>query len=157
MEDGQPIEERGIELTQMITFRLSRLQARVNAQAARILKETAGISLSQWRIFVMIESYGETAPADFVRRTGFDKGQVSRTVSGMIADGLVTSRPSESDQRSHLIDFSAKGFALFERARPAMRARQARLTGCLSDEERRVIYTAFDKLEKTMEEMERGA
>ena len=29
--------------------------------------------------------------------------------------------------------------------------------GLLSDEERRVVYTAFDKLEKTMEEMERGA
>ncbi|GAB5437819.1 MarR family winged helix-turn-helix transcriptional regulator [Falsiruegeria mediterranea] len=146
--------EFDIPLQQMVTFRLSRIHAKLNAQAARILKETAGISLSQWRIFVMIETHGKITPAQIVKRTDFDKGQVSRTVKGMLKEGLIVVEGSESDQRSHTLEFTDKGYGLFQQARPAMRTRQTALLGSLTANERQVMFTAMDKLELAMEQIE---
>lgn len=146
--------EFDIPLQQMVTFRLSRIHAKLNAQAARILKENAGISLSQWRIFVMIENHGKITPAQIVKRTEFDKGQVSRTVKGMVREGLILAAGNESDQRSHTLEFTDKGFALFQKARPAMRTRQTALLGSLTATERQVMFTAMDKLELAMERID---
>lgn len=146
--------EFDIPLQKMVTFRLSRVHAKLNAQAARILKETAGISLSQWRIFVMIENHGKITPAQIVKRTDFDKGQVSRTVKGMLSEGLIAVEGSESDQRSHTLEFTGKGFAMFQKARPAMRSRQNVLLGSLTATERQVMFAALDKLELAMEQVE---
>lgn len=143
-----------IPMQQMVTFRLSRLHARMNAQSARILKKSAGISLSQWRIMVVIEYLGKITPSEFVRQTEIDKGLVSRTIKGMIKEGLLRSESSDSDHRSHLIDMTPKGAALFEKARPLMRRRQAHLLDSLSAAERKALYTAFDKLELAMDTME---
>ncbi|MBE1283349.1 MAG: MarR family transcriptional regulator [Rhodobacteraceae bacterium] len=143
-----------IPLNSMLTFRLSRLHLRLNAQAARILKESSGLSLMQWRVFVMLETVGQIAPSEMVRRTGFDKGQLSRVIKGMIKEGLVRSVSSESDQRLHLIDITEKGAALFEQARPHMRSRQNHLLDSLTDSERAAIFKAMDKLELAMEELE---
>ncbi|MEP0942141.1 MAG: MarR family transcriptional regulator [Rhizobiaceae bacterium] len=141
-------------LPKLMTFRLSRLQARANAQAARILMKHAGISLSEWRIFVIIETNGKIAPAEIVRLTQFDKGLVSRTIKKLHENGMVRIENSESDHRSHLIDFTPQGFALFERARPIMRRRQKLFRDALEPEELEVLFRAFDKLDLALDDME---
>lgn len=141
-------------LSQLLTFRLARLQARSNAHAARILKETAGISLSEWRIFVIIETNGKITPTDVVRLTQFDKGLVSRAIKRLHGKGLVHIENSESDHRSHLIDFTPEGFALFERARPVMRRRQDQYRNALEPEELKALFDAFDKLDIALDDME---
>jgi DNA-binding MarR family transcriptional regulator len=143
-----------IPLRQMVTFRLAHLHARINAQAARILNESAGISLSQWRILVMIEIYGKITPTEYARRTEIDKGLVSRTVKGMIKEGLLRSEPSVSDHRSHLINMTKKGYAAFEKARPHMRNRQAHLLDSMTSSERKALFSALEKMELAIDEME---
>ncbi len=143
-----------IPLQQMVTFRLSRLHAKLNAQSARILNKSAGLSLSQWRIMVLIETHGKITPTKFVRLTKFDKGLVSRTIKGMIKSGLLHSESSESDQRSHLVDMTENGLAVFEKARPHMRKRQSRLLDCLTTSERNALFQAFDNLELAIDDLE---
>lgn len=142
------------ELPKLMTFRLSRLQARANAQAARVLEKYAKISLSEWRIFVMIETNGSITPAQIVRLTQFDKGLVSRTIKRMQEKGLVRVEISELDHRSHLIDFTSEGFAVFEKARPVMRRRQELFREALEAEELEILFSAFDKLDDALNEME---
>jgi DNA-binding MarR family transcriptional regulator len=146
-----------IPLTEMVTYRWSRLNAQLNAQAARILKETAGLSLAQWRVLVVLDTHGQVPPSEIVRSTAVDKGQLSRTLKGMIADGIIASEASESDSRSYLLSMTAQGRALFETARPAMRARQRCLLDSLTDAERDVLFGALDKIAgaaRTLEERE---
>ena len=143
-----------VDLSKLLTFRLSRLQARANSHAAKILKQHAGISLSEWRVFVLIETFGKTTSAQIVRSTKFDKGQVSRTIKGMQQKGLLNIESSKTDQRSYEIDFSAKGLSLFEKARPAMRRRQDILMQSLGPEDREQLFRIFDKLDAALVEME---
>lgn len=141
------------QLHQMVTFRLSRLNARLNAQATKILAKSAGITLMQWRVFVMLEALGRITPSEIVRRTGLDKSQLSRAIKTMIDQGLVTSQSSESDQRAHYIRFTKKGLNVFHRARPLMRNRQERLSNALDQNELEVLFRAFEKLDQVVDEM----
>lgn len=142
------------EPQRLITFRIARLNARLTAQAHRILSKTAGISLSQWRVFAIIDSIGDATAADIVRRTNFDKALISRTVSAMIADGHLSSTPDPSDQRRQVLQLTAKGRATAERAREAMRTRQETLLGCMTDEQRAALFANFDQIEETLDQME---
>ena len=155
MADRKGSEQVVDELPKLMTFRLSRLQARANAQAARILKKHAGISLSEWRIFVTIETNGKITPTEIVRLTSFDKSLISRTIKGLQEKGLICADTSEDDGRSFAIDFTPEGLALFENARPVMRKRQQLLRGALTANELDVLFRVFDKLDDALDEMEK--
>ncbi len=137
----------GIPLNRMVTFRLQRLYAKLGAQAAKILKETAGLTPAQWRVLVIIDALGPVSSYQIVRSIIIDKGQLSRVLKGMVEQGLVALSHSESDQRSHVISMTEKGRTLFERARPAMTSRQREISNTLSNEEFDILIRAFDRLE----------
>lgn len=141
-------------LDQLMTYRLSRVYAQLNAQAARILRESSGLSQVQWRVLVMLDSFGEITANQIVRRLLIDKGQLSRTTKAMVRDGLIVVKENESDSRSSLLSMTARGRAMFERSRPAMRARQTALNQHLTDEERRVFLAALGKLEAAVREFD---
>ena len=153
-KDHEKNLDQDIDLQKMVTFRLSRLHARLTAQATKILKESAGISLMQWRVFVMLESHGTITPAEIVRHTDLDKSQLSRAVKSMVERGLITSETSESDQRAHSLAFTELGLEVFERARPHMRARQSRLLNALSKTEKDALFRAFQKLDSVVDDLE---
>lgn len=142
------------ELPKLMTFRLARLQARANAHAARLLNTVAGISLSEWRIFVMIETNGKISPTQIIKLTQFDKGLISRTIKRMQQKDLLTIEANPNDLRSHLIDFTAKGLDIFKKARPAMRHRQQVFRDCLEPHELVRLFASFDRLEQALDQME---
>lgn len=148
--------ELPVRLQNMVTFRISRLHARLNAQATNILKEAADISLMQWRVFVMLDSHGRITPAEIVRQTDLDKSQLSRAVKSMVERGLITSEASESDQRAHNLNFTEKGLEVFHLARPHMRRRQTRLLNALDQKEQEALFGALQKLDAVMDEIEAG-
>lgn len=141
-------------LDQMMTYRLSRVYAQLNAQAARILKESSGLSQVQWRVLVMIDSFGAITANQIVRQLLMDKGQLSRTIKGMVESGLITSKENESDSRQHLLSMTETGRRLYEKARPAMRARQSNLIKHLTAQEHAAVLSALDKLELATREAE---
>ncbi|MDJ0629001.1 MAG: MarR family winged helix-turn-helix transcriptional regulator [Rhodobacter sp.] len=143
-----------VPLREMLTYRLSRLNAKMNAQATRILKKSSGLSQAQWRVLVMIDAFGPVPPAQIVRTSLMDKGQLSRTIKGMVTRGLIRLEASESDHRSHLLCITDRGRDLFERARPAMLARQTRLSGNLDEGDRAAFHRVLDRLEDAVEAVE---
>ena len=143
-----------IPLRDMLTYRLSRLNAKMNAQATRILKESSGLTQAHWRVLVMIDALGSVTPAQIVRTSLMDKGQLSRTIKDMVARGLIRLKDSESDNRSHLLSITERGRTLFERARPAMQARHLRLSEDLDAADRAAFHRVLDKLEDAVEGLE---
>ncbi|MEZ5789914.1 MAG: MarR family winged helix-turn-helix transcriptional regulator [Nitratireductor sp.] len=137
----------GVPLQQFLTYRLARLHAKLNAQASRILSDHAGITLGQWRVIALTGGKGEITLTEIHRATQMDKGQLSRTIKGMFDDELITSRTSEHDQRQQILLLSQKGTDIYRHMLPIMRERQKMLMSCLAAEERRIIFSAIDKLE----------
>lgn len=141
-------------LDQLMTYRLSRVYAQLNAQAARVLRESSGLSQVQWRVLVMLDSFGEISANRIVQQLIIDKGQLSRTLKSMVKDGLILVRENETDSRSSKLSMTEKGRALFEQSRPAMQARQEALNAHLTDEERRVFLSTLRKLEAAIREFD---
>ncbi len=137
------------ELEEMISYRVSRLQALLNRQAVSILKEH-GLSPTQWRILVMLTSLGDATTAEISRKTGLDKALLSRAVKGMTERSLIKAEASARN-RSHLIlSLTDAGRCSYEGARPLMQKRHDRLIGSLSASEKEVLLDAFEKLEKIL-------
>ena len=76
-----------------VTYSLSRLQAKLNAQASAVLRSYSGLSLVQWRILVVLRVMGADSLTSICRVSDMDKGQVSRKLNRLIEDGLVISTP----------------------------------------------------------------
>ena len=143
-----------LQVQQFLTYRISRLHAKLNAQASHILRRKSGLSLAQWRIIALIAISGETTPVAISRKAGIDKGLLSRKLRGLIDDGLVISRRDETDQRQQVISLSGTGHAIFEDTLPTMRQRQAHLLNALTDREEEVLFAALEKISAAAERRE---
>ena len=140
-------EGDALPLQQFLTYRLSRVQAKLNAQANALLQERSGLTLSKWRILAFIGAAGETRLSQLVQITALDKGLVSRNLKVMIADGLVGSKQDDIDQRVQHLSLTAKGRQLFDHTLPRMRMRQSHLRASLDPNELETLYAALGKLE----------
>lgn len=139
--------EVDLPVQQFLTYRLSRVQAKLNAQASALLRRYAGLTLVQWRVIALIGAAGETRPSDLTRTATLDKGQLSRSLKQLVEDGYVASRTDESDHRAHLLKLTAKGREVFDSTLPKMRERQRRLRAELSEQDLAALHRAFDALE----------
>lgn len=136
-----------LPLHQFLTYRLSRVQAKLNAQASAMLRAHAGLTLSQWRILALVGAAGQTRLSDLSRVAALDKGLLSRNLKVLVGGGLVISEQDDIDHRVQHLSLSKRGKALFERTLPRMRKRQRRLRSALTAKELDVLYAALDKLE----------
>ncbi len=138
--DNQP-------LYQFLTYRLSRVQAKLNAQANALLQKQSGLTLSKWRVLALVGAAGQTSLSELARKAALDKGLLSRNLKSMVEDGLILSKQYDIDHRVQHLSLSSKGQDLFDKTLPKMRIRQAKLREPLEPKELEALYSALDKLE----------
>ena len=146
--DPEPENEAAAELASFVTYRISKVHPRLNAQAAHVLRKHAGLSLLQWRIISLINAFGpEVSSVDIINRVDLDKGLFSRTLKALVSGGYVHSRPDETDHRRLLVTLSQKGQDCYDKTIETMRRRQAHLLHNLTDTEKDALFSALKKLE----------
>ena len=153
VEPAKLVGAEELPTTRFLTYRMARVQAKLNAQASRLLREVAGLSLSQWRILSLIGSRVETTSSELTRISAMDKGLFSRKLKTLIGSGLVLADPDLNDSRVQRLRLTANGADLYRRTLPRMQARQQALRDRLTPEELRVFVRALDKLELAAEEL----
>ena len=139
-------------LQNLLSFRLSQVQAKLNAQATKVLKTNGGLTLVQWRILVTMQMTGETTVGRIARETHFDKALISRTVQTLVAQGLALMRTDENDHRQHLLTMTMAGQKAFGKAAPHMIARQNALTSAMTDKQLSTLFDALDLLEEAADQ-----
>lgn len=143
-----------IPLKQHVTYPLARLNAKLTAQATRLLRKHSDLSLSQWRILAVLDFMGPVSMSEINRFTHLDKGQMSRVSQGLIRDGLISSQPSRSDQRVHVLSLTPTGRAAFDRAAPHMRRRREFLLEALTPQQQEQFFQLVDILSKAADDFE---
>lgn len=147
----QPIQLQGF-----LTYRLARVQSKLNAQGIRVLKEVAGLGLSQWRVIAMIKA-GEgniALTADLIRSMGLDKGLISRTVRKLKEAGLVKAVADPVDHRRQLLALTDAGHAIYDQTLPAMQRRQEKLREALEPGQLDALISALNRLEAAVDSEE---
>lgn len=136
------------DLLGFVTFRISTLHAKLNAQGADILGKHAGLSLSQWRIISLVQIFGPAVPsADIIRKIGMDKGLFSRNLKTLLANGYIAAQPDPGDQRRQLLSLTGKGKETYDRVIVVVRKRQKALLDGISEAEKTALFATLDKLE----------
>lgn len=146
------MSQNNFDLGGLLTFRMARVQAKLNAQGSRILRDVSGLSLAQWQIIMILGATGETTPSEVSRNAQFDKGLLSRKLKMLIEDGLVKSTPHPSDRRQQILALTPDGQRVFDETLPHMQERQERLRGLFEEDEITALYAALDKLEDALEQ-----
>ncbi|MEM7438911.1 MAG: MarR family winged helix-turn-helix transcriptional regulator [Pseudomonadota bacterium] len=144
-------------LDDLITYRLARLQARLNAHAVGLLRQHSDLSLTQWRLLTSLRELGTSNLAELVRELQFDKAQLSRGIKGMSAAGLVEQSADEADSRKQVIRLTPKGIEEHERLTPVMRGRQTMIMAHLDDLDRIRFFEAIDAIHLALDEAEEGS
>lgn len=139
-----------------LTFKLARVQAKLTAQSSRILKDHAGITLTQWRLLSLIGANGRTTAAHLSREVEMDKGLISRNIKTMVSEGLVRITVDPDDNRAQHLELTETGNAMFQDTLPRMRARQDSLRALMDAEEEEVLNRLLDRLEVAAEDRAHG-
>lgn len=150
--DNSQIHTR--ELRHFVTYRLARLQSKLNAQAIRKLRLNSNLSLTEWRILSIAAQSDETTLSSIARETELDKGQLSRAVKTLAAKDLLVSRVNSDDHRQNLLALTASGRTTFEQILPIMQKRQAGLTENFSSNDMATLLSLLDRLERAVDAAE---
>ena len=133
--------------TTILTFRLSRLQANLNAQAADLLRRHGSVPLAHWRVLLILHDNLATTQKDIVERAEFDKGQVSRIVERLVNEGLLVSESDSEDKRVLNLHLTNAGREMMSRLIPVMRQRRSHLISPFSDKELATLFDFLDRLD----------
>lgn len=77
-----------------------------------------GLSIAMWRVLAALSNNGEQRQIDLVGMTSIDASTMSRLVTRLVRDGLVTRSRSKSSSREVVVALSPKGRALVARLIP---------------------------------------
>jgi DNA-binding MarR family transcriptional regulator len=133
------------DLVNLLSYRLSVVANLMSRSQLMRFAPIAGVSLPEWRVLVLVNSYGPLSVKSLSRRAGLDFGQTSRLVSRMADGGFIVKRPTD-DARSVDLLLTAQGKALHRRLWKVAMQSNTDFLANLSTEERKVLLSALDKL-----------
>ncbi|MGC6453586.1 MAG: MarR family winged helix-turn-helix transcriptional regulator [Candidatus Puniceispirillaceae bacterium] len=136
------------DLSTILTFRLSRLQASLNAQAADLLRRHGGVPLAHWRVMLLLYDNLASTQKEIVELAAFDKGQVSRIVDRLIEEKLVVSESDVDDKRVRKLQLTPAAQQMLGRLIPLMRQRQEHLASVFEQGEMAQLFEYLERLDK---------
>ena len=140
------------EYSRFITYRLSQLNAKLNSEASRLLRQHCGLSIVQWRILALVTASAPITSASLVKAVAMDAGLFSRNLKSLINDGLILSHTDPNDNRQQVLRLSKRGITQFKRAQPVMKERRDRLTRGVSEKDLAAFFRVLDSIDGNLSE-----
>lgn len=122
-------------LEDLVTYRLMKLADTVRRAAAQSYGAHFGVTTAELRLLAVISAHQPLAANEISRRTGLDKGWVSRSLASLLTRELVLRAPHPDDSRAMLVSLTPAGRRLVKRMTPFAAARQSQLMAGLSQKD----------------------
>ena len=106
---------------------------------------------SQWHVISVLKAYGALSIGEIVDATLMEQPTVSRVVSRLEKNGLVSRRASTRDSRMALISLTAPGIEVFKQIVPAALRHQDLALEGIGRKEIAQVIAALDKMEENIE------
>jgi DNA-binding MarR family transcriptional regulator len=117
---------------------------------ARPFNESIGranrLSLTQWRVMIVLASHPGIAAQEVALHTGLDKMSVSRAIAGLARRARIVRRLDPADKRRVLLALSAAGERLYEKIGVGGKARETSLFAAIDAGEQARLARTLDKL-----------
>jgi DNA-binding MarR family transcriptional regulator len=135
-----------LQLERFLPYRLSVLANTVSATIASAYASQHDLTIPEWRVMAVLAHEPGLSAAEVAERTAMDKVAVSRAVSRLMQRGRVARRQAEDDRRRSSLLLTPTGLDVYRQVSPVALAYEGRLLGSLTDEERRSLDSAMERL-----------
>jgi DNA-binding MarR family transcriptional regulator len=136
-----------LKLDAFLPYRLSVASNRVSGTIAGAYQARFGLRIPEWRLLTVLAEFGSMSQQALCGRTQMDKVTVSRAAISLHERALVTRTPNPDDQRSHLLDLSPEGWALYRQIAPQALEFERRIFASLNDEEQAQLRKMLERVE----------
>lgn len=136
-----------LKLDSFLPYRLSVTSNRVSSTIASAYNAQFGLRIPEWRLVCLLAEFGQMSQQAMCGRTQMDKVTVSRAAISLFDRSLVTRTPNPDDQRSHLLDLSGEGWALYRRIAPQALEFEWRIFSSLSPDEQTLLRQMLERVE----------
>jgi MarR family transcriptional regulator, organic hydroperoxide resistance regulator len=138
------------DLDQFLPYLINRAGVRLAVNFARDIADT-GVALQEWRVLAVLAAAGEQRLSDLAGLTSIDLSTLSRLVTRMARQGLVTRLDGKADRRERRIALTASGRdrtrAIIPTARRYERLALAGLSAAEEQTLKRLLRRVFANLE----------
>lgn len=139
-------------LGDFLPYQIYRVSSLMNIRLSGRLK-ASGINLSQWRVLSVLRSQGQMSMSQIVDATLMEQPTISRVISQLHGDGMVSREISSEDSRVALVSLSERGRVLFDEiAVSAVRHQKIALDG-VSKADIAVLRRALNQIEANISEV----
>ncbi|KIN63758.1 putative MarR-family transcriptional regulator [Sulfitobacter noctilucicola] len=134
-----------------IFSRLAAASATSRAHAQRLLKQSSGLSIVEWRVLWDLSEAQPLSVRDFANIQRNDHSLISRALPQMQKKGYLVLSQDPNDKRQTLVTLTEKGRAAFDQAAPIMKARRDMLRATFTAEEASLFLTFIERFENSLE------
>ncbi|MFM9936617.1 MAG: MarR family winged helix-turn-helix transcriptional regulator [Novosphingobium sp.] len=150
MSDAQIRPETPLaETTRLSDFIPYRMAITSNAVSALISGEyhsEFGLKIPEWRIMAVLGDAGRLTQRDLVGATLMDKVAVNRACKALGERALIARSPNAADGRSHHLELTVAGRAMYDRIWPNALATYETIFTALTPGETNTLRVLLDKL-----------
>ena len=151
---GDPMAD--FDLFRFVPFRLNRLAAEISAKLSEEYQTSYGLDIPEWRVIATLGFRADTCSAQFIAQcTRTHKSTISRAVTGLLARELIERVENSGDRRAFELRLTSKGTALYDELIPRLLLKERDILACLTAQERKNFADALDKLERSLDLVQR--
>lgn len=140
-----------LNLTEFVPYRLSVASNIVSGLIADEYQNRFALKIPEWRVMAVLGEGAAMTQRDLVHATRMDKVTVNRAAKALVERELLARTPSRDDGRSHHLELSNTGRALYNDISPAALAMEGKLLAVLGEGERETLLRLLDKLQHAAE------
>jgi DNA-binding MarR family transcriptional regulator len=138
-------------LERLMAYKYAILYKLMSRYSAAFLNEQFDLSIAEWRILGQLAYHETSTVAELAQRTLTDKAQISRAVQSLNERGLVLRAAHHSDARRVVLSLSKRGADHVRKVFPHRLEFNDELMAQLTQQERRALNSAIDKLTHYLE------
>ena len=135
-------------LANFMPYRLSVTTNIVSDLIAGRYRSRFGLKVPEWRVMAVLGDAGALTQRALVGATRMDKVAVNRACKVLEERGLATRSPNAHDGRSHHLELTEAGRAMFDRIMPMALDMETRLFACLTSREAELLKATLGKLDR---------
>lgn len=145
MSDAQTRPET-TRLSDFIPYRMAITSNAVSALISGEYHSEFGLKIPEWRIMAVLGDAGRLTQRDLVHATLMDKVAVNRACKALGERALIARSPNEADGRSHHLELTGAGRAMYDRIWPNALATYEKIFTALTPGETETLRVLLDKL-----------
>ncbi len=140
-----------MDYKQFIPYQLSALSLKMSKGLAAHYRNRFNISVSEWRVLVILNSHTDITAKTIAEHTQMDKVRISRTLKSLSTKGYIVQQPHADDARAIINRLSPAGLALMAAVIPDAIKYEQSLLAQLNAEEQHQLKQLIAKFNQILD------